>query len=230
MAVMESDNLSILDLLRQGEHENQDFKYRIDDPVKIAKTLCAFANTSGGRLMIGVKDNGTIKGIDPEEEYYVVEAAAQRYCNPEVKFNYRVWQDPKDPKKLVLEIDVPESEERPHRALNEEKKWLAYVRIEDDTLIANRITVGVWKKQMHGIKRPEVLTDKQIDLLRTINRLAPCSISTIYKNTKLPNKKVDALLVLFISWGLVEQEILKDRVYYSCSEVKIDQLKAKYSL
>ena len=221
---MESEGLSIYDLLEEGEHENQDFKYRIDDPAKIAKTLCAFANTSGGRLLIGVKDNGSIKGIDPEEEYYVVEAAASRFCSPEIKFSYRVWHDPKEMKKLVLEIQVPEAENKPHFALNEEKKWIAYIRIFDETLIANRITIGVWKKKQQPILKPDLLTDKQLDLLRTILKIEPCSISYIYKNVKLPSKKIDSLLVQFIAWGLISQDIQKERVLYSCCELEIDKI------
>lgn len=220
---MESDDLNIYDLIQEGEHEQQDFKYRIDESAKIAKTLCAFANTKGGRLLIGVKDNGTIKGIDPEEEYYVVEAAAQRFCSPEIPFTYKIWSDPKDSKKLVLQIDVAESEHKPHRALNEEKKWLPYIRIEDDTLLANRITVGVWKKQQSVIKKPEVLTDKQLDLLRAIHRMEPCTISAIYRNVKMSSKQIDHLLVMFISWGLVKQELNKEKATYSCLDVeKID--------
>ena len=221
---MESEGINIYDLLDEGEHENQDFKFRIDDAGKIAKTLCAFANTSGGRLLIGVKDNGTIKGIDPEEEYYVVEAAAHRFCSPEIKFTYRVWHDPKDVKKLVLEIQIPESEQKPHCALNEEKKWIPYVRIHDDTKIANRITVGVWKKKQQAIKRPEVLTDKQLDLLRAVFKIEPCSISAIYKHVRLPAKKIDHLLIMFIAWGLIEQEISKDGVSYRCSEVEVEKI------
>mgnify|MGYP002620734046 CR=1 FL=1 len=224
---MESEGLNIYDLLDEGEHENQDFKFRIDDPAKIAKTLCAFANTSGGRLLVGVKDNGSIKGIDPEEEYYVVEAAASRFCSPEVPFTYRVWHDPKDTKKLVLEIQVAESDQKPHRALNEEKKWLPYIRIGDDTRLANRITVGVWKKEMQPIKKPETLTDKQLDLLRTLLKLEPCSISALYRNVKMPSKKIDALLVMFIAWNLVKQEITRDQVLYRCCEVQLEKMNLK---
>ena len=45
-------------LIAEGEHQQQDFKFEISDARKIAKTLSAFANTDGGRLLIGVKDNG----------------------------------------------------------------------------------------------------------------------------------------------------------------------------
>ena len=48
--------------------------------------LVAFANTDGGRLLIGVKDNGKIAGVRSEEEKYMIETAAQLYCIPEVEY------------------------------------------------------------------------------------------------------------------------------------------------
>ncbi|HCC70882.1 MAG TPA: ATP-binding protein, partial [Bacteroidales bacterium] len=41
-------------IIRHGESQVLDFKYCISDSRKIAKTLSAFANTDGGRLLIGV--------------------------------------------------------------------------------------------------------------------------------------------------------------------------------
>lgn len=65
-------------LIAQGEHQQQDFKFEVSDSKKIARTLSAFANTDGGRLLIGVKDNGKISGIRGDEEYYMIEAASDR--------------------------------------------------------------------------------------------------------------------------------------------------------
>ena len=59
-------------LIAEGEHQQQDFKFEISDARKIAKTLSAFANTDGGRLLIGVKDNGRIAGVRSEEEKYMI--------------------------------------------------------------------------------------------------------------------------------------------------------------
>lgn len=53
----------IQQLIAKGEHVHQDFKFAISDARKIAKSLSAFANTEGGRLLVGVKDNGKIAGI-----------------------------------------------------------------------------------------------------------------------------------------------------------------------
>ena len=49
--------------MAEGEHEHQDFKFTISDARKIARSVSAFANNGGGRLLIGVKDNGVIAGL-----------------------------------------------------------------------------------------------------------------------------------------------------------------------
>ena len=58
-------------LISEGEHVHQDFKFEISDARKIAKSISAFANTEGGRLLVGVKDNGKIAGVRSEEEIYM---------------------------------------------------------------------------------------------------------------------------------------------------------------
>ena len=52
----------------------------------------AFANTDGGTLLIGVKDNGNVSGVNSDEEYYMLEGAARHYCKPEVKFIVTRWE------------------------------------------------------------------------------------------------------------------------------------------
>ena len=54
----------IQNLIEDGEHEQQDFKYKISDARKIARSISAFANNRGGSLLIGVKDNGKVVGIE----------------------------------------------------------------------------------------------------------------------------------------------------------------------
>lgn len=67
--------------IAEGEHQQQDFKFEISDARKIAKSLSAFSNTDGGRLLVGVKDNGKIAGVRSEEEIYMIEAAAKLTAN-----------------------------------------------------------------------------------------------------------------------------------------------------
>ncbi|MFN6083455.1 MAG: helix-turn-helix domain-containing protein, partial [Fluviicola sp.] len=102
--------------------------------------------------MIGVKDNGKVVGVDPTEELHMIEAAADMYCSPKLEFNSRVW---KEGMKLVLEISIEKAAEIPVMALDEEKRWRAYVRREDHTLLANKILLNVWKLQKSQQPKPE---------------------------------------------------------------------------
>lgn len=88
----------------------------------------AFANTDGGRLLVGVKDNGKIAGIRTDEEYYMVEAAAKIYSDPPINFTTQQWQVEG---KTVLEIQIEPSLTKPHFAKDENGKWLAYIRVDD---------------------------------------------------------------------------------------------------
>ena len=55
---------SILDLLQQPEGKTLEFKRDISSPRPILKALVAFANTAGGRIIIGVLDDHNIVGVD----------------------------------------------------------------------------------------------------------------------------------------------------------------------
>ncbi|MCD6661639.1 MAG: ATP-binding protein [Lentimicrobium sp.] len=131
-------------LISEGEHQQLDFKFGITDSKKIARSLSAFANTDGGRLLLGVKDNGAIAGVRSDEEYYMIEAAAQLYCKPEVYFEMKEWEESG---RTVMEIIIPKSAEAPHTAPDKEGKYQAYVRVGDQNFPANGVLRKVWKKQ-----------------------------------------------------------------------------------
>lgn len=143
MAGWESSPL--LARIAAGEGLHLDFKQRIDSARKIARTLSAFANTEGGSLLIGVKDNGRICGVDPEQEYYMVELAATRYVEPAVEFSTTLheWEG-----KQVLEVQVPASpEKRPFYAKEEDGTLRAYVRVGDKSRVAGGFLEALWKAE-----------------------------------------------------------------------------------
>jgi hypothetical protein len=135
-------------LIAQGEHQRLDFKFEVSDSRKIARTLSAFANTDGGRLLIGVKDNGHIKGIQGDEECYMIEAASELYTRPVVPFIATRW-DIKG--KSVLDISIASGADRPYFALDNDKRYKAYIRVADENIPANEVLVLSWEKQ----KNPE---------------------------------------------------------------------------
>ena len=131
-------------LITQGEHQQLDFKFEISDSKKIARTLSAFANTDGGRLLIGVKDNGHITGIQGDEEYYMIEAASELYTKPVVPFAATRW-DVKG--KTVLEITISPGQEKPYFAPDKDDKYKAYIRVADENKPANEVLLLSWEKK-----------------------------------------------------------------------------------
>ncbi len=52
--------------LRQGEGISVEFKEaRTDLPRSLFETICAFLNREGGTVLLGVRDDGTVTGVDP---------------------------------------------------------------------------------------------------------------------------------------------------------------------
>jgi predicted HTH transcriptional regulator len=192
---------TISQYIKLGENQTQDFKYAIDDQKKIARTLVAFANTDGGRLLIGVKDNGKIVGCNPEEEFHMIEGAAQLYCKPSLEFKSQVH---KEGFRMVLEVIVESNAKRPYRALDEEGKWKSYFRKDDNTLMVNKILFKVWQHKERKVARPEKFGVDELSLLQLFGNDEVLTLSQLYKNSNLPMKKVDHWLALFVCWNLVE--------------------------
>lgn len=194
----------VQELILQGEHQQQDFKFEISDARKIAKSLSAFANTDGGRLLIGVKDNGKIAGVRSDEEAYMIESAANVYCSPEVRFSmtqHRVEG------RVVLEVSIPEAEDKPVCAKNEENKLLAYVRIADENILASPIHLEVWK-QKKGVKGKLIeYTEIEKKLLDKLSD-GDFSMNRFCKETGLLRRDVQALIANFVRFGVVRLQFL----------------------
>jgi len=199
--------------IAEGEGVQLDFKFRIDDQKKIARTLVAFANSFGGSLLIGVKDNGKIAGVNPEEEFHMIEGAASMYTKPEVKFESLTWQDRHH---FVLEIKVEKSEVK-HKALDEHGNYRSYVRVDDHTLIGNKILDRVWHWEKHGVNRPEHFDQDTLGLIQTIRELEPVTISKLYRNLDLSKKKIDGIVSVLVFWDVIKMKMSESGTFY-CTE------------
>lgn len=190
----------------------QDFKYCINDSKKIAKSLVAFANTNGGRLLIGVKDNGKIVGISTDEEFYMVESAAKIFSKPPISFTTKQWVSDD---KIVLEISVRPGLKKPHYALDENGKWQAYTRINDENVLAHKIQILVWKKQSspHGIYFSYTAAEKSlIDYLSKNNKV---SLSGFIRLSHISRNKAEDILSNFVVMNVIKINNSRDKTDFS---------------
>lgn len=202
-------------LIEAGESQTLDFKFEISDSRKIAKTFVAFANTDGGTLLIGVKDNGAIAGVRSEEEYYMIEAAAKMYCRPEIPFQTRRWDVDG---KTILELNIPKSKVKPHYALTEDKKWMVYIRVNDQNLLANNILLRVWQQKKE--EEPVYLEFSKNEklLLTYLDQTPLITISKFCKIALISRKEAENILVKLISLKIVKIEFTEKQVYYKLAK------------
>lgn len=198
-------------LIEEGEHQRLDFKFEISDSRKIAKTLVAFANTDGGTLLVGVKDNGKIYGVKSDEELYMVEAAATMYCKPKVEFFFTKWTVEG---KTVLEVMVPKSATGRHLANTGADEWLAFIRIKDENILANAVHIKVWKKARQSKGIYIEFSEKEKLLLAYLETNPSITISKFCKTSLITRKTAENILANLISWNLVEMVYTDNRFEY----------------
>ena len=202
-------------LIKEGEHQMLDFKFEISDSKKIARTLVAFANTDGGRLLIGVKDNGNISGIRSEEEKYMIQTAAESFCQPEVDFEAKEWNVNG---KTVLEVIVPKSKYHKHRAPDHNNSYKVYTRVKDQNILADGILLKIWKYQNNKQNIRVTFSDAEMFLLKYLNENEKITIKEFVQKAEINRREAERILVNFTVINMVKYEITEKDVYFSLFE------------
>jgi len=208
-------------LIAEGEHQQQDFKYEISDARKIARTLSAFANTDGGRLLIGVKDNGKIAGVRSDEEIYMVEAAASLYCMPPVECRMSIHRV-EGHNVVIAEVDAAGT--LPVRAQLDDGRWCAFVRIADENIVASPVQMALWREATDDTNTLLPFTQREQSLLRLLTDAPePLTLNRFARLGHLPRHRAVKLLAQFVRFGLVEQQFAHHTFVYVVCEVGYDK-------
>lgn len=205
--------MNIRNLILQGEGEQLDFKNRISSESKIAKTLVAFANNKGGKLLVGISDDGRVRGVkNEEEERFTLHQAATLFCKPivDIHFQEAVIED-----KIVLIAEVAESDTKPHFALDEQKKWWVYIRIKDRSLLAGKVVVDVLKRSALSDGVFISYSEKEKNMLQFIQSQDRVLLLDLCKHMKLSRRKTQKILVDLILAGLIRVNMSEKGEYYS---------------
>lgn len=188
-------------LIINGEGLQLDFKHTISDAYKIAKTICAFANTKGGTLLVGVRDNKTIAGVKSEEEKYMIEMAAQLYCVPpiDLKFTEHVVE-----KKIILEVTIDESNNKPVFALDSEKKQIVYIRQDDQTFKAGIVTYE-WLKfnnKSHNLSK-NTYGYFESEIMQLMRKNGPLKLNNLQNSLPFKKRTIIRSLIKLLNMDII---------------------------
>lgn len=197
-------------LINEGEHQQQDFKYRVSDARKLAKSVSAFANTDGGRLLIGVRDDGNMSGVRSEEEIYMMHQAAYRYCRPEASIKFETYHV--DGRTIVV-ATVPPSDRRPICALHDDDTPRAYIRIADENIVASPVHLAIWRESQNVQGTMMTYTDAVRTLLVVLQDQS-LPLNLIVRRSRLPRHKVITLLARLIRFHIVQWEYTDQQFFF----------------
>lgn len=205
------DRQYLQSLIREGEHQQQDFKYRVSDALKLAKSVSAFANTDGGRLLIGVRDDGNMSGVRDEEEIYMMHQAAYRYCRPEASIKFDTYHI--EGRTIVI-ATVPPSEHRPICVVSDEGKPRAYIRIADENIVASPVHLAIWRESQNHQGAILTYTDSVRKILDVLQD-QELPLNLIVKRSQIPRPKVITLLARLIRFRVVRWSYSNQQFLFS---------------
>jgi len=106
--------IEVIKLIELGEDSHTQFKQTITNPASLAGDLVAFSNSKGGKIIIGVNDQGVVMGLSSEEVRRInqlISNTATNLVRPSVNIeseNINVGE------KLVIIVKIPEGISKPY--------------------------------------------------------------------------------------------------------------------
>ena len=142
--------MNILKQIEQGESKIIEFKEQMPKNDSIAKTVIAFSNTAGGRLVIGVNDSLEIVGV-PEESIFRTQdklsSLIHDLCHPNIIPElYTVRVD----SKILLVVEIFRGNLLPYWFKPKGLQEGTYIRIGSSNRTADEVMItDLQRQRMH---------------------------------------------------------------------------------
>ena len=112
------ETTELIDLLSRGEDSRQQFKENFTNADALAAEIVAFSNTAGGKILVGVRNDGTVLGLsgaDLDRLNQLVSNSASQNVRPAVN---PLTDNVPHPNGMVMVITIPEGFSKPYMDKN----------------------------------------------------------------------------------------------------------------
>jgi predicted HTH transcriptional regulator len=202
-------------LILEGEGVSLDFKKTITSCEKIAKTMVSFANNKGGKLLIGVLDDGTIKGVKSEdEERYMITRAAHFFARPALD---PIFEEVYVDDKVVLIVEIEPSTTKPHYALADDGKWWVYIRVKDKSVLASKIVVDVLKRSDESQGVLIEYSSKEKALLEYLDINDRITVRQYCELLNMSRRRAQRILVTLVLSGVIRVHTTEKEEFYTAA-------------
>lgn len=125
----------LLELIANGENSGVEFKRDELRPEQLAKEIVAITNFQGGRILLGVEDDGTVTGIRDDLERWVMDTVFGRYVHPMILPFYEEIQI--DDEYRVAVISLSQGTAKPYVVRSRDREDV-YIRVGSTSRLATR--------------------------------------------------------------------------------------------
>jgi ATP-dependent DNA helicase RecG len=104
----------LIELVNKGEDSKAQFKSNVNNETSLAREMVAFSNSGGGRILIGIDDDGSINGLTQEDIHrlnQLISNAASQQVRPPIN---PITENILTPDGLVLVVTIPDGFSKPY--------------------------------------------------------------------------------------------------------------------
>ncbi|WP_412067310.1 helix-turn-helix domain-containing protein [Rubrivirga sp. IMCC43871] len=195
-------------LAAMGEGRHLEFKNRVPRPERIAREVIALANTAGGKVLLGVDDDGTVIGVkDAQEEFFALQQALADRILPPVDLGFEPVRVSRTREALV--VHVPASPDRPHVLKPDRRpdgtlpKQRAFVRVADQSVEASKEAVALMRAEARGDAVTFTFGEPERKLLAYLERHERITVREYATLNRMPPWRASKALVTLALAGIV---------------------------
>lgn len=197
-----------LEEINKGESKNIEFKIQLpDDSRKYMKTVVAFANTSGGKIILGVDDTTKdIIGVERNSVFQIMDKVANAIsdmCTPQIipDITFQTIEE-----KCIVQIEIYPGQNRPYYISSQGKEKGTYIRVAGTSRPADEAVLKDLEYQGAGKSFDELVnveTDyEEEDSLRLCDDIR----KHIAESQGIPMQKVRMITAVNLeNWGVLKK-------------------------
>lgn len=200
-------------LIEEGEGFELEFKRKVSSPEKIAKTICAFANTKGGTMLFGVDDDGSLVGVESEKsEVDLLKQAGDIFCTPPVQLKIKfVPYSHKD----IIVVSVDESDRKPHSVVNNGVEERVFIRVNDNTVLASREVIKVLKDESSEKSLTLTIGENERRLFASLEERQRITVKEYSELINVSLRRASRILTTLVRAGVVRIHTLEKTDYFT---------------
>ncbi len=178
------------------EGPTSEWKEILPRPERLAKTLCAFGNSAGGDLWIGVADDGRVVGLNGQDGLRAGFQAAADLVQPTPRWR---WERLRIDGKVIIRVHIERLRDGVATVLAKDgAPGHVYLREGSSNRRASARTVRDLNAG-HKVK----VGPKERELLRLLSQGNPQSLGQIAKALRMGERRARRLLVPLLRAGLL---------------------------